>query len=120
MEKYITESLVASLIRASTSPVPAGFFFAEKKDKTLPPCIDYRRLNNITIKHKYPLPLFTSAFELLLGATVFTKLDLRNAYRSVRIREADEWKTTFNTHLGHFEYLVMPLGLTNALQCSKP
>lgn len=59
------------------------------------------------VKNKYPLPLLTSAFELLQRATVFTKLDLRNAYHLVRIREWDEWKTAFNTHLGHFEYLVM-------------
>ena len=85
-----------------------------KKDKTLHPCIDYRGLNNITVKNRYPLPLVSSAFELLQGATIFTKLDLRNAYHLVRIREGDEWKTGFNTPSGHYEYLVMPFGLTNA------
>lgn len=114
MEKYITESLTAGIIRPSSSPIAAGFFFVEKKDKSLRPCIDYRGLNNITVKNKYPLPLLTSAFELLHGATIFTKLDLRNAYHLVRIREGDEWKTAFNTHLGHYEYLVMPFVLTNA------
>lgn len=98
MERYITESLAAGIICASSSPVAAGFFFEEKKDKTLRPCIDYRGLNNITVKNKYPLPLLTSAFELLQGATIFSKLDLRNAYHLVRIREGDEWKTAFNTH----------------------
>lgn len=102
MEKYITESLAAGLIRPSSSPVAAGFFFVEKTDKSLRPCIDYRGLNNITVKNKYPLPLLASAFELLHGATIFTKLDLRNAYHLVRIREGDEWKTAFNTHLGHY------------------
>lgn len=114
MERYITDSLAAGIIRPSTSPLGAGFFFVDKKDKTLRPCIDYRGLNKITIKNKYPLPLLASAFELLQGATHFTKLDLRNAYHLVRIREGDEWKTAFNTHLGHFEYLVMPFGLMNA------
>ncbi|KAL4009381.1 hypothetical protein ACER0C_003233 [Sarotherodon galilaeus] len=114
MEKYINESLAAGLIRPSSSPVAAGFFFVTKKDKSLRPCIDYRSLNSITVKNKYPLPLLSSAFELLQGATIFTKLDLRNAYHLVRIREGDEWKSAFNTHLGHFEYLVMPFGLTNA------
>lgn len=114
MEKYITDSLAAGIMRSSSSPVGAGVFFVSKKDKTLRPCIDYRGLNRITIKNKYPLPLLSSAFELLQGATVFTKLDLRNAYHLVRIRKGDEWKTAFNTHLGHFEYLVMPFGLTNA------
>lgn len=89
-------------------------FFVDKKDKTLQPCIDYRGLNKITIRNKYPLPLLSSAFEPLHGATVFSKLDRRNAYHLVRIREGDEWKTAFNTPLGHFEYLVMPFGLTNA------
>uniref|UniRef100_A0A8C7WS22 Gypsy retrotransposon integrase-like protein 1 n=1 Tax=Oryzias sinensis TaxID=183150 RepID=A0A8C7WS22_9TELE len=114
MEQYIKESLAAGIIRPSSSPLAAGFFFVEKKDKTLRPCIDYRHLNNITIKNKYPLPLLNSAFEYLQGATVFTKLDLRNAYHLVRVREGDEWKTAFKTPLGHFEYLVMPFGLTNA------
>lgn len=114
MEDYINDSLSAGIIRPSSSPAGAGFFFVQKKDKTLRPCIDYRGLNDITVKNRYPLPLISSAFELLEGATVFTKLDLRNAYHLVRIREGDEWKTAFNTPTGHYEYLVMPFGLTNA------
>ncbi|KAI3354966.1 hypothetical protein L3Q82_004757 [Scortum barcoo] len=114
MEKYIRESLAAGLIRPSKAPLGAGFFFVEKKDSSLCPCIDYRGLNNITIRNKYPLPLIDSAFTPLQGAVIFTKLDLRNTYHLVRIREGDEWKTAFNTPLGHFEYLVMPFGLTNA------
>ena len=86
----------------------------EKKGKTLRPCIDYRGLNEITVKNRYPLPLISSAFELLQGSTIFSKLDLRNAYHLVRIREGDEWKTALNTPTGHYEYLVMPFGLTNA------
>lgn len=114
MERYIHDSLAAGIIRSSSSPVDAGFFFVGKKDGSLRPCIDYRGLNNITVKNKYPLPLINSAFEPLHGATIFSKLDLRNAYHLVRIREGDEWKTAFNTPLGHYEYLVMPFGLTNA------
>ena len=114
MEDYVRDSLAAGIIRPSSSPAGAGFFFVEKKDKTLRPCIDYRGLNDITVKNRYPLPLISTAFELLEGATVFTKLDLRNAYHLVRIREGDEWKTAFNTPTGHYEYLVMPFGLTNA------
>uniref|UniRef100_A0A8D3E3V3 Gypsy retrotransposon integrase-like protein 1 n=1 Tax=Scophthalmus maximus TaxID=52904 RepID=A0A8D3E3V3_SCOMX len=114
MDTYINDSLAAGIIRPSSSPAGAGFFFVGKKDKTLRPCIDYRGLNDITIKNRYPLPLISSAFELLQGATIFTKLDLRNAYHLVRIREGDEWKTAFNTPSGHYEYLVMPFGLTNA------
>ena len=114
MRNYISESLVSGIIKPSSSPVAAGFFFVGKKDGGLRPCIDYRQLNDITIKNKYPLPLINSTFEPLTEATIFSKLDLRNAYHLVRIRKGDEWKTAFNTHLGHFEYLVMPFGLTNA------
>ena len=114
MENYIQTSLATGLIRPSSSPVGAGFFFVGKKDGSLRPCIDYRGLNNITVRNRYPLPLISSAFEPLEGATIFSKLDLRNAYHLVRIRDGDEWKTAFNTPLGHFEYLVMPFGLTNA------
>lgn len=85
MEKYLKESLDNGFIRSSTSPAGAGFFFVEKKDGDLRPCIDYRGLNCITIKNRYPLPLMTTAFEILQGATIFTKLDLRHAYNLVRI-----------------------------------
>uniref|UniRef100_A0A1A8D4D5 Gypsy retrotransposon integrase-like protein 1 n=1 Tax=Nothobranchius kadleci TaxID=1051664 RepID=A0A1A8D4D5_NOTKA len=114
MEKYISESLSAGIIRPSTSPLGAGFFFVTKKDGTLRPCIDYRGLNQITVRNKYPLPLLSSTFEPVQDASIFTKLDLRNAYHLVRIKEGDEWKTAFKTPVGHFEYLVMPFGLTNA------
>uniref|UniRef100_A0A3B3HJB6 Gypsy retrotransposon integrase-like protein 1 n=1 Tax=Oryzias latipes TaxID=8090 RepID=A0A3B3HJB6_ORYLA len=114
MEAYIQEALSLGHIRPSSSPVAAGFFFVEKKDKTLRPCIDFRELNQITVKDKYSLPLLESVFNSVQQAKFFTKLDLRNAYHLVRMREGDEWKTAFNTPLGHFEYLVMPFGLTNA------
>lgn len=109
MERYVSESLAAGLVRPSSSPVAAGFFFVDKKDGSLRPCIDYQGLNLITVKNKYPLPLLSSAFELLQGMTVFTKLDLRNAYHLVRVREGDEWKTAFNTHRGHFELIAVSL-----------
>lgn len=86
----------------------------KKKDGSLRPCIDYRGLNDITIMNHYPLPLMSSAFEILQGARFFTKLDLRNAYHLVRIKEGDEWKTAFNMPLGHFEYRVLPFSLVNA------
>ncbi|KAJ8374999.1 hypothetical protein SKAU_G00055790 [Synaphobranchus kaupii] len=114
MEEYIHDSLASGIIRPSSSPAGAGFFFVGKKDGSLRPCIDYRGLNQVTIRNKYPLPLINTAFEALSPAVTFTKLDLRNAYHLVRIREGDEWKTAFNTPLGHYEYLVVPFGLTNA------
>ena len=114
LKDYISQSLASGIIRPSSSPLAAGFFFVKKKDGSLRPCIDFRQLNDITVKNKYPLPLLSSSFEPLVGSTIFSKLDLRNAYHLVRIKEGDEWKTAFNTPLGHFEYLVLPFGLTNA------
>jgi len=73
----------------------------DKRDGTLQPYIDYRGINEITVKNRYPLPLISSAFELLQGAKIFTKLDLRNAYHLVCITAGDEWKTAFNTPSGH-------------------
>ncbi len=89
-----------------------GFFFVQKKDGGLRPCIDYRALNEHTVKFRYPLPLVPAALEQLRKARFYTKLDLRSAYNLVRIREGDEWKTAFSTCTGHYEYLVMPFGLS--------
>ncbi|XP_075172214.1 uncharacterized protein LOC142243902 [Anomaloglossus baeobatrachus] len=114
MSTYITESLAKGFIRRSSSPAGAGFFFVKKKEGDLRPCIDYRGLNLITVKNKYPLPLIPELFDRLRGARVFTKLDLRGVYNLVRIRSGDEWKTAFNTRDGHYEYCVMPFGLCNA------
>ncbi len=114
MEEYISEALQQGYIRSSTSPAASSFFFVAKKDGGLRPCIDYRSLNKITVKYRYPLPLVPSALEQLRGAKIFTKLDLRSAYNLIRIREGDERKTAFVTPTGHYEYLVMPYGLVNA------
>lgn len=92
METHINNSLAAGLIRPSLSPAGAGFSFVEKKDMSLRPCIDYKGLNDITVKNQYPLPLISFAFEILQGATIFSKLDLRNADHLVWIWEGDKWK----------------------------
>ncbi len=112
MQKYIEEELSKGFIRPSTSPASAGFFFVQKKDGGLRPCIDYRALNERTVKFRYPLPLVPAALEQLRKARFYTKLDLRSAYNLVRIREGDEWKTAFSTCTRHYEYLVMPFGLS--------
>ncbi|KAI2661080.1 Transposon Tf2-6 polyprotein [Labeo rohita] len=117
MQKYIQEELAKGFITPSTSPASAGFFFAKKKDGGLRPCIDYRGLNEVTIKYRYPLPLVPSALEQLRSAKLFTKLDLRSAYNLVRIHAGDEWKTAFSTTSGHYEYRVMPFGLANSPSC---
>uniref|UniRef100_A0A8C1MA50 Gypsy retrotransposon integrase-like protein 1 n=2 Tax=Cyprinus carpio TaxID=7962 RepID=A0A8C1MA50_CYPCA len=114
MTKYIKEELEKGFIRPSTSPASAGFFFVKKKDGSLRPCIDYRGLNEITVKYRYPLPLVPAALEQLRTAQYYTKLDLRCAYNLIRIREGDEWKTAFSTTNGHYEYRVMPFGLVNS------
>ncbi|KAL0198990.1 hypothetical protein M9458_007530, partial [Cirrhinus mrigala] len=114
MERYIEEELAKGFIRPSTSLALAGFFFVKKKDGGLRPCIDYRSLNEVTIKYRYPLPLVPPALEQLRSARFYTKLDLRSAYNLIRIREGDEWKTAFSTASGHYEYLVMPFGLANS------
>ncbi|KAK3550602.1 hypothetical protein QTP70_000679 [Hemibagrus guttatus] len=114
MENYIEEALSSGFIRPSTSSAAAGLFFVEKKDGGLRPCIDYRGLNNVTVKFRYPLPLVPAALEQLREAKIYTKLDLRSAYNLIRIKEGDEWKTAFLTTRGHYEYRVMPYGLANA------
>ncbi|KAL0149148.1 hypothetical protein M9458_055580 [Cirrhinus mrigala] len=114
MEEYIQEALSQGYIRPSTSPAASSFFFVAKKDGGLRPCIDYRIINQGTIKFCYPLPLVPAALEQLRSTRIFTKLDLRSAYNLVRIREGDEWKTAFMTPTGHYEYLVMSYGLVNA------
>ena len=88
--------------------------FVKKKDGTLCMCVDYRGLNNVTKKNRYPLPLIQRLLEQLHQAKIFTKIDLRGAYNFVQVKEGDEWKTTFRIRHGYFEYNVMPFGLTNA------
>ncbi len=110
-EEYLDLKEVFSKSRAASLPPHRPYDCAIE---LVPGTVYYRGLNNITVKNTYPLPLMSSAFERLQGASIFTKLDLRNAYHLVRIREGDEWKTAFNTPRGHFEYLVMPFGLSNS------
>ncbi|SAL96256.1 hypothetical protein [Absidia glauca] len=114
LSNYITANLKNGFIRQSTSPAGAPIMFVKKKDGSLRLCVDYRGLNKITIKNRYPLPLINEMIDRLSSSSIFTKLDIRNAYHRVRIAKGDEWKTAFRTRYGHFEYLVMPFGLTNA------
>jgi hypothetical protein len=102
-------------IRPSTSPWGCSALFVEKKDKELRLCMDYRPLNAVTIKNKYPLPHIDILFDQLAGAQVFSKIDLRSGYHQIKICAEDIPKTTFTMRYGLYEYLVMSFGLTNAL-----
>jgi hypothetical protein len=114
LKKQIDELLEKGYIRPSTSPWAALVLFVEKKDGTKRMCIDYRALNEVTVKNKYPLPRIEDLFDQLRGATVFSKIDLRSGYHQLRIRPADIPKIAFITKHGLYEFMVMSFGLTNA------
>jgi hypothetical protein len=115
LKKLIDELSKEGYIRPSTSPWAAPILFVEKKDGTRRMCIDYRALNEVTIKNKYPLPRIEDLFDQLRGASVFSKIDLRSGYHQLRIRPSDIPKTTFITKYRLYEFTVMSFGLTNAL-----
>ena len=102
-------------IRPSSPPWGAPVIVVEKKDGTQRMCVDYRSLNEITIKNKYPLPRIEDLFDQLRGARVFSKIDLRSGYHQLKIRPSDIEKTAFTTRYGLYGYTVMSFGLTNAL-----
>ena len=114
LKKQLAELLAAGFIRESKSPYGAPILFVKKKGGELRMCVDYRALNNITVKNSYPLPRMDELFDRLVGARYFTKLDLRSGYHQIRIKDGDIPKTAFRTRYGHYEFLVLPFGLTNA------
>ena len=114
LKEYLTVNEAAGKIRRSKSAAGAPVIFVPKPNGKMRLCVDYRGLNKVTVKDRYPLPLMSELMEKLAGAKVFTKLDLKNGYNLIRMKEGEEWKTAFRTRYGLYEYLVMPFGLCNA------
>ncbi|RYC53832.1 hypothetical protein CHU98_g12376, partial [Xylaria longipes] len=114
LRKWLAEMIKNGKIRKSKSPAGAPILFVPKKDGTLRLCVDYRGLNHITVKNRFTLPLISEMLDRIAHAKVFSKIDLKDAYYRLRIRTGDEWKTAFRTRYGHYEFLVMPMGLCNA------
>ena len=114
LKKYIEEGLAKGIIRKSESPAASPILQVPKKDGTLRPCVDFRKLNAITVKNRYPLPNISELQERLQGARWFTAFDLKLGFNLIRMKEGEEWKTAFRTRYGLYEYTVMPFGLTNA------
>ncbi|XP_042299927.1 uncharacterized protein LOC121917880, partial [Sceloporus undulatus] len=117
LKEFIEKNLARGFIRPSSSPFGAPVFFREKKDGTLRLVTDYKNLNAISTCSRYPLPLMKDMLSWLSTGKIFTKLDLRDAYFRVRIKEGDEYKTAFHCPLGAFEYLVLPFGLSGGPSC---
>ncbi|KAL0543736.1 hypothetical protein IC582_018840 [Cucumis melo] len=114
LKVQLQELLDKGFIRPSVSPWGAPVLFVKKKDGPMRLCIDYRELNKVTVKNRYPLPRIDDLFDQLQGATVFSKIDLRSGYHQLRIKDEDIPKTAFRSRYGHYEFIVMSFGLTNA------
>ena len=115
LKTQLQELLDKGFIRPSVSPWGAPVLFVKKKDGSLRRCIDYRQINKVTVKNKYPLPRIEDLFHQLRGESIFLKINLRSGYYQLWVKEVDVSKTAFRTRYGHYEFLVMPFGLTKAL-----
>ena len=114
VEEHVREQLAKGWIQVSSSEFGAPVLFVPKPDGSLRMCIDYRALNKVTRKNKYPLPRIDDLMDNLSGAKYFSSLDLTSGYHQLVLRESDRPKTAFNTHIGKYEYKVLPKGLSNA------
>ncbi|KAL0533787.1 hypothetical protein IC582_028058 [Cucumis melo] len=114
LKVQLQELLDKGFIRPSVSTWGAPVLFVKKKDGSMRLCIDYRELNKVTVKNRYPLPRIDDLFDQLQGATVFSKIDLRSGYHQLRIRDSDIPKTAFRLRYRHYEFIVISFGLINA------
>ena len=115
MKEQLKDLLDKGFIRTSISPLGAPVLFVKKNDGSLRMCIDYRQLNKVTTKNKYHILRIDDLFDQLQGASNFLKIDLRSGYHQLRVKDSDILKTTFRTRYGHYEFVAMSFGLTNAL-----
>lgn len=114
LQIQLQDMLDKKLIQLNVSPWGAPVLFVRKNDGTMRLCIDYRMLNKVTIKNRYPLPRIDDLFDQMKGVTVFSKINLRLGYHQLRIKDEEIHKTAFRTKYGHYEFTVFPFGLTNA------
>lgn len=114
LKSQLEDLLDKKFICPSVSSWGAPVLLVKKKEGTMRLCVDYRQLNKVTIKNRYPLPRIDYLMDQLVGASVFSKIDLRSGYHQICVKTEDIQKTTFRTRYGHYEYSVMPFGVTNA------